>query len=76
MANQTVYVPFGGLLGDCGDYHGWIVAASPVDGTQRGAYQVPTPFGSSQRWITRASVNRAGGHFARESFGIMLNQTA
>jgi outer membrane protein assembly factor BamB len=42
IANQTVYVPFGGLLGDCGDYHGWIVAASPVDGSQRGAYEVPT----------------------------------
>jgi len=23
----TVYVPFGGLYGDCGQYHGWIVGA-------------------------------------------------
>ena len=42
LANQTVYVPFGGLFGDCGDYHGWIVAASLADGAERGAYQVPT----------------------------------
>ncbi|MGB8646959.1 MAG: PQQ-binding-like beta-propeller repeat protein [Anaerolineae bacterium] len=37
-----VYIAFGGLYGDCGDYHGWVVA-SRTDGT--GAllsYQVPT----------------------------------
>ncbi|HYU75565.1 MAG TPA: PQQ-binding-like beta-propeller repeat protein [Ktedonobacteraceae bacterium] len=38
-----VYVAFGGLYGDCGDYHGMVIA-SRTDGT--GAlltYQVPTP---------------------------------
>ena len=25
LANGRVYVPFGGLFGDCGDYHGWVV---------------------------------------------------
>jgi outer membrane protein assembly factor BamB len=25
LSNGTVYVPFGGLNGDCGSYHGWIV---------------------------------------------------
>jgi hypothetical protein len=42
LANGWVYVPYGGLYGDCGDYHGWVVAAR-TDGT--GAlltYQVPT----------------------------------
>jgi hypothetical protein len=24
---QTLYVPYGGHAGDCGDYHGWVVAA-------------------------------------------------
>jgi polyvinyl alcohol dehydrogenase (cytochrome) len=42
MANGTVYVPFGGLFGDCGEYHGWVVGASAADGSQRGVYQVPT----------------------------------
>jgi outer membrane protein assembly factor BamB len=26
--NGTLYVPFGGHLGDCGDYHGWVVGVS------------------------------------------------
>ena len=32
VANGKVYVGFGGLYGDCGDYHGFVVAANP-DGT-------------------------------------------
>jgi outer membrane protein assembly factor BamB len=42
LANGNVYVPFGGLFGDCGDYHGWLIAASPSDGSVRSVYQVPT----------------------------------
>ena len=25
LVNETVYVPYGGLNGDCGNYHGWVV---------------------------------------------------
>jgi hypothetical protein len=25
LANHTVYVTLGGLAGDCGDYHGWVI---------------------------------------------------
>ncbi len=32
LAAGRVYVAFGGLIGDCGDYHGWIVA-SRADGS-------------------------------------------
>ena len=42
LDNGYVYIPYGGLDGDCGQYHGWVVGA-PVGGT--GAlldYQVPT----------------------------------
>ncbi len=42
LSGGSVYIAFGGLYGDCGDYHGWVVA-SRTDGT--GAlltYQVPT----------------------------------
>lgn len=42
LSQGTLYVPFGGLFGDCGDYHGWIVSAAASDGHQTGAYQVPT----------------------------------
>ena len=32
LANGRVYVPYGGLYGDCGDYRGWVVAAA-ADGS-------------------------------------------
>src|SRR6266700_1513915 len=25
ILNDTLYVPYGGFFGDCGDYHGWVV---------------------------------------------------
>jgi hypothetical protein len=34
VLNGTLYVPYGGLFGDCGDYHGWLVAVSISDPTQ------------------------------------------
>ncbi|MDQ1397654.1 MAG: hypothetical protein QOG64_2913, partial [Acidimicrobiaceae bacterium] len=41
VANGMVYVPFGGLFGDCGSYHGWIVA-SRLDGQgPLQSFQVP-----------------------------------
>jgi outer membrane protein assembly factor BamB len=41
-SNGTIYVPFGGLFGDCGQYHGYMVAASAQDGSMTAVYQVPT----------------------------------
>jgi len=40
LSRGTVYVSYGGLLGDCGVYHGWVVGA-PVAGGDLGSYQVP-----------------------------------
>jgi hypothetical protein len=34
LLDGTLYVPYGGLYGDCGNYHGWIVAISTTDPTQ------------------------------------------
>ncbi len=41
VANGRVYVPFGGLFGDCGDYVGY-VTATPVGGGTTTTYAVPT----------------------------------
>jgi PQQ-like domain len=42
LANDAVYIPYGGLDGDCGQYHGWVVGA-PLSGTgSLLSYQVPT----------------------------------
>lgn len=42
LSRGNVYVPYGGRLGDCGAYHGWVVAARASDGVRAAAYQVPT----------------------------------
>ncbi len=38
-ANGNVYVGFGGLAGDCGSYHGYVVAASETNGSVVGSFQ-------------------------------------
>jgi outer membrane protein assembly factor BamB len=43
IAHGRVYWAFGGLIGDCGDYHGHVVSA-PTSGTGTTTYfRVPTP---------------------------------
>lgn len=43
LSKGKVYVALGGLLGDCGPYHGYVVS-SATDGTGAlGVYQVPSP---------------------------------
>jgi polyvinyl alcohol dehydrogenase (cytochrome) len=41
LGANYVYVPFGGLFGDCGDYHGYIQAV-PLAGGGIQSYKVPT----------------------------------
>jgi len=49
LLNGTVYVPYGGFFGDCGDYHGWVVGVGARNPKQVAA------------WRTRA---RGGGIWA------------
>ena len=42
LANGYVYVPYGGLDGDCGPYHGWLAATSTSGTGPVLSYQVPT----------------------------------
>lgn len=46
IGTGTVYVPFGGLFGDCGDYHGYVVGV-PLGGGVARAYRVPARTGAS-----------------------------
>jgi outer membrane protein assembly factor BamB len=41
IASGYVYVPFGGLYGDCGNYHGYLEAV-PIRGGRIFSYQVPS----------------------------------
>src|SRR5579884_824091 len=60
LANGNVYIPYGGLDGDCSDYIGRVVA-SPTNGQgQLLSYHVPTPR-EGGIWATPgASVDSAG----------------
>ncbi|HEV7462064.1 MAG TPA: PQQ-binding-like beta-propeller repeat protein [Solirubrobacteraceae bacterium] len=43
LANGRVYVPYGGLFGDCGNYHGWVVSVpTPGPGGAQANFMVPT----------------------------------
>ena len=41
LANGYVYVPFGGRAGDCGPYHGWIVAVPTNGSAVTNFYETP-----------------------------------
>jgi outer membrane protein assembly factor BamB len=41
IVNGVVYIPYGGLAGDCGDYHGYVVGV-PENLSSNFQYKVPT----------------------------------
>ena len=43
VANGRVYVAFGGLFGDCGNYIGYVAAVSTSGAGRVESYEVPTP---------------------------------
>ncbi|HLQ03927.1 MAG TPA: PQQ-binding-like beta-propeller repeat protein, partial [Nitrososphaerales archaeon] len=60
LSNGVLYVPYGGLWGDCGEYHGWVVG-TPANITSRlFAYQVPTGRGGGI-WAPSGAAVDAGG---------------
>jgi outer membrane protein assembly factor BamB len=46
VGSSFVYVPVGGLFGDCGQYHGYVVAV-PLGGGQARAFKVSDSLGAS-----------------------------
>ncbi len=42
FSSGMVYIPYGGLYGDCGRYHGWVVAVRANGNGTLLSYQVPT----------------------------------
>jgi hypothetical protein len=55
-ANGNIYVGFGGLAGDCGSYHGYVVAASETDGSVVGSFQVAPANNAGAVWGTGGPV--------------------
>jgi outer membrane protein assembly factor BamB len=63
IGSGYVYVPLGGLFGDCGAYHGYVVAIS-LDGATALAYEVPTPRGAGIWAAPGVSVASDGSVYA------------
>jgi hypothetical protein len=42
VANGRVWVPFGGLAGDCGAYHGWVIGVRTSSGGHLSSYRTPS----------------------------------
>jgi hypothetical protein len=38
LVNGTLYVAYGGHVGDCGNYHGWVIAIDTTDPTKRAGW--------------------------------------
>jgi outer membrane protein assembly factor BamB len=41
LAGGSVYVPYGGLYGDCGTYHGWLIGVSVAGSHQQTGFHAP-----------------------------------
>jgi outer membrane protein assembly factor BamB len=60
LANGYVYVPFGGRIGDCGPYHGWVIGVPTNGSTSLAVYESPS---------TAEGVWAAGGPVVDDSTG-------
>jgi outer membrane protein assembly factor BamB len=62
LSNGVVWVPFGGLYGDCGPYHGYMVGV-PTSGPSGAAaiYQVPSAR-EAGIWTTAGAAADSAGH--------------
>ena len=56
MDGSTVYVPYGGLYGDCSDYHGWVVGMSTSAVTSATQLTYETPTARSAIWAPPGPV--------------------
>ncbi|HSS08368.1 MAG TPA: PQQ-binding-like beta-propeller repeat protein, partial [Acidimicrobiales bacterium] len=60
LAGGQVYVPYGGLFGDCGGFHGYLVSLPESGPGQLGSWQVPTTKGGGL-WSPPGPVIDSGG---------------
>ncbi len=61
FVNGTVYVPYGGLAGDCGNYHGWLVGVPVSNTASLKAWATGAAGGGS--WATSGVASEDGSLF-------------
>lgn len=75
IASGKVYWAFGGLAGDCGQYHGWLVGSALNGSGPLIAYQVPTD-NEGAIWATPGpSVDSAGNLYVTTGNGSRTSGT-
>jgi len=69
LANGMVYIPYGGLAGDCGHYHGWVVGLAANGTGGMAVYQVPTGNEGAVWAPSGASVDPSGNLYVATGNG-------
>lgn len=62
VGNNNVYIGFGGLVGDCGEYHGVVVAASQATGTVVGSFEAAAASNAAAVWGTSGPIVDGSGN--------------
>jgi PQQ-like domain len=72
LANGMVYIPYGGIAGDCGQYHGWVVGI-PENGTgNTEVYQVPTSREGGIWAPSGAAIDQSGNVYVTTGNGASI----
>jgi outer membrane protein assembly factor BamB len=69
LANGVVYIPYGGLAGDCGQYHGWVVGWAANGSGEMLVYQVPTGNEGGLWAPSGAAVDQSGNVYVTTGNG-------
>jgi len=74
LSDGRVYVPYGGLLGDCGNYHGWVVGLNADGRGNMVSYQVPTQREGGVWSPSGAAIDASGNLFISTGNGASSSQ--
>jgi len=69
LGNGRVYIPYGGLDGDCGDYHGWVVGLNANGGGGMISYEVPSQREAGIWAPSGGAMDRSGNLFVATGNG-------
>lgn len=74
LSSGRVYIPYGGLYGDCGNYHGWLVGLSATSPANRTMVTYETPATGAGIWAPGGPVvDGAGDIFVATGNGVPVD---
>ncbi|MGH9115063.1 MAG: PQQ-binding-like beta-propeller repeat protein, partial [Acidimicrobiales bacterium] len=75
LDGSKVYIPYGGLFGDCSDYHGWLVALSTSELSDPAKTAWETAAGRAGIWAPPGPVVGVGAVFVTTGNGTPVSET-